>query len=69
MAIVALLVTVGVAIGVLLIWSAARNQRCPAELRGDWWSAFEREFQAYAARTARTPNRDPGRRRERGSAS
>jgi uncharacterized lipoprotein YddW (UPF0748 family) len=69
MTIVVLLATVGVAVGVLLIWSAARGQRCPPELRGDWWTAFEREFQAYAASTTRTSKRDAGRRRERPSSS
>ncbi len=26
-----------------------RRRRTPHELRGDWWTPFEREFRAYAA--------------------
>lgn len=42
---------------------AARHRRTPRELRGDWWSDFEREFRAYARAAAK---RDRERRRHRG---
>jgi len=36
-----------------LLWlgvEVVREFRTPAELRGDWWRKFEREFRAYAQR-------------------
>ncbi len=47
-------------LGVLATWSLAglvlavviRYRRRPVELRGDWWTSFEREFRAYAAVTS-----------------
>jgi hypothetical protein len=30
-----------------------RRQRTPAELRGNWWGDFERQFRAYAAEATR----------------
>lgn len=33
------------------------QRRTPVELRGDWWSGFERDFRAYATHTARRPRR------------
>jgi hypothetical protein len=38
-----------------------RARRTPPELHGDWWSAFEREFRAYAARVEKG-RRQPGER-------
>lgn len=51
------LVVLSVACGMAMIFLATRRLRTPPELRGDWWSDFEREFRAYAARTARPPRR------------
>lgn len=36
-----------------------RRRRTPSELRGDWWTRFENEFRAYAARMeqSRRPRR------------
>lgn len=34
-----------------------RRRQTPVELRGDWWSRFEAEFRAYAARTSAPPRR------------
>jgi hypothetical protein len=31
-----------------------RRRRIAAELRGDWWPRFEREFHAYASRAWET---------------
>ncbi len=42
------LLAVVVRIGVPMI----RRQRLNRQLRGDWWSGFEREFRAYANRLA-----------------
>ncbi|HTX07299.1 MAG TPA: hypothetical protein VME22_01745 [Solirubrobacteraceae bacterium] len=61
LALVGVLAALAVGIGGLLY--AIRERRTPRELRGDWWTDFEREFHAYAERTARPP-RD--RRRQRG---
>lgn len=52
-------IALAVMAGVTLLITRARAQRRPAELRGDWWSAFERDFRAYAA-TAR-PTKSPRR--------
>jgi hypothetical protein len=48
-------------IAIRLFWPAVRRRRTPAELRGDWWPQFEREFRAYALRA--TVGRDRHRRR------
>jgi hypothetical protein len=59
-----------VACGTLAILAAVRHLRTPPELRGDWWTEFEREFRAYASRANRAasqdPDRDRRRRRQRG---
>jgi hypothetical protein len=42
-----------------------RRRRTPPELRGDWWTSFEREFREYARRTGdggRGARRRPGER-------
>lgn len=52
----------------LALWF--EDRRTPAELRGDWWSAFEQEFRAYSTRSAQPrgetrrnpPTRRPDRR-------
>jgi hypothetical protein len=41
-----------VACGAGAIFAAVGRLRTPAELRGDWWREFEREFRAYARRAA-----------------
>lgn len=43
------LLVLGVACGAGAIFAAVRRLRTPAELRGDWWREFEREFRAYAS--------------------
>ena len=61
---VTLLIVVGiVAIGTAAILGAVHRHRTPPELRGDWWTPFEREFRAYArqaARQRRAPRRHRG---------
>lgn len=61
LAIVFLVLALAGGIGALL--STVRRRRTPAELRGDWWTPFEREFRAYAQQAAR---RGRDRRRNRG---
>jgi hypothetical protein len=64
MAVLALAVLVlAMASGICAIGVIARRRRTPRELRGDWWTSFEREFRAYAEHVAA---RDPDRRRHRG---
>jgi hypothetical protein len=49
-----LIVVVAVIVGAVVIRlavSALRHVRLAAELRGDWWPRFEREFRAYASRS------------------
>ena len=51
------------AAGACAIFAAVRYRRTPPELRGDWWTPFEREFRAYAKQAA---SRERQRRRHRG---
>jgi hypothetical protein len=44
-----LLVVTTLAFSGYFVVSVWRSGRVPAELRGDWWSRFERDFRAYAA--------------------
>jgi len=50
------LVVLTVAAGTCVILIVAHRHCTPRELRGDWWSDFEREFRAYA-RSAASPRR------------
>ncbi len=52
-----------IAVGAVAI-VAAHHRRTPPELRGDWWTPFEREFRAFARQQA--ASRDRERRRHRG---
>lgn len=47
-----LMAVMAVAVGVRLITPVVRRRRLAAELREDWWPAFERELQAYASRAS-----------------
>lgn len=49
----ALLFVIAAFLATRVVMPAIRRHRTPDELRGDWWPAFEREFRAYARRTAR----------------
>jgi hypothetical protein len=53
-----LIVTVVLAFAAYPTVCAVRRHRKPPELRGDWWTPFERELRAYAERTSRSANRD-----------
>ncbi|HKO27633.1 MAG TPA: hypothetical protein VJU80_09265 [Solirubrobacteraceae bacterium] len=55
-----LLVIVALAGGAGAIVLAMRRRRTPRELRGDWWTPFEREFRAYAMQAARQRRRHRG---------
>ena len=48
-----ILVALTVVLGTCAICLAVRRLRTPPELRGDWWPQFEREFRAYASRSAK----------------
>ena len=64
MSVIALvIVACALAIGTCAILAAVRYRRTPTELRGDWWTPFEREFRAYAKQSTK-PGRE--RRRHRG---
>jgi hypothetical protein len=63
MEIALILLVLAAAVGVGAVLVTLRRRRAPADLRGDWWSAFERDFRAYAAQAA---GRDRQRRRHRG---
>ena len=58
-----ILVVLGLAGGVWAIGATVHRRRTPRELRGDWWTPFEREFRAYARQAA---GRDRERRRHPG---
>jgi hypothetical protein len=53
------------ACGTCAILAAVRRRRTPRELRGDWWTPFEREFRAYAREVAGRERRRHGHRGER----
>ncbi len=44
-------VIVALAVAVRLGLPVLQRRRIAAELRGDWWTRFEREFRAYASRS------------------
>ncbi len=51
--VVLVLAVIGV-VGICLLVQEVRGHRRPAELRGDWWTSFEREFRAYASEVTRS---------------
>lgn len=57
MILVIVLALLGVALGVYVIFLARQDWSAPAELRGEWWTEFEREFRAYADRVAEVQSR------------
>jgi hypothetical protein len=59
-----LIVAIALAGGTCAILAAMHHRRKPPELRGDWWTPFEREFRAFAREQAAV--RDRQRRRHRG---
>jgi hypothetical protein len=56
------------ALAIYFAVGAVRRRRTPSELRGDWWTAFEREFRSYAKRAAGSPRQGERRRGPHGSA-
>jgi hypothetical protein len=56
------LVIIALASGACAILVALRRRRTPPELRGDWWTPFEREFRAYARQASRQRRRHRGER-------
>ena len=61
---VLVLAALALAGGACAIVVTVRRRRTPPELRGDWWTPFEREFRAYARQ--QSGRRDRQRRRHRG---
>jgi hypothetical protein len=59
--VVFLLVVAVVPAGAYFVLAVSRELRTPPELRGDWWTAFEREFHAYGrAAAGRHQRGEPG---------
>ncbi|MGN6870159.1 MAG: hypothetical protein ACTHMY_17355 [Solirubrobacteraceae bacterium] len=54
------LVILALACGAGAIFVATHRRRTPRELRGDWWTPFEREFRDYASQAARQRRRHRG---------
>lgn len=48
-----------------LLFAWLRRRQAPPQVRGDWWAQFEREFRAYAARTANARGETSDRTRSR----
>ncbi|MFL5864661.1 MAG: hypothetical protein ACJ780_28525 [Solirubrobacteraceae bacterium] len=62
------LIVGGTAAGGYFAYRSWLHRRTPPELRGDWWTSFERDFRAYARSATRAPdNRDRHGPRHRGS--
>jgi hypothetical protein len=59
---VLVLAALALAGGACAIIVTVRRRRTPPELRGDWWTPFEREFRAYARQAARQRRRHRGER-------
>jgi len=51
MLLVALVILIVLAVAVRLAGPPIRRRWMVVELRGDWWTGFEREFRAYASRS------------------
>jgi hypothetical protein len=60
MEVLVLIVMLGAVAGLIAILLARHRLRTPRELRGDWWTPFEREFRAYASQAARQRRRHRG---------
>ena len=41
----------------LCVSAVSLELRTPPDLRGNWWTAFERDFRAYERAAARPPQR------------
>jgi hypothetical protein len=54
------LVILVLASGAGAILVTLHRRRTPRELRGDWWTPFEREFRDYARQAARQRRRHRG---------
>jgi hypothetical protein len=55
-----MLVALAVGVGLRFGLPVLRRWRMNAQLRGDWWSRFEREFREYAGAGAKSsPERQP----------
>jgi hypothetical protein len=54
------LVILALATGAGAIFFTMHRRRTPPELRGDWWTPFEREFRAYARQAPRERRRHRG---------
>lgn len=50
MSILLVAVVIILGVGIFTVWRAAHSGDTPPELKGDWWSDFERQFRAYAQR-------------------
>jgi hypothetical protein len=59
---VLVLAALALAAGVCVIVITVRRRRTPPELRGDWWTPFEREFRDYARQAAHQRRRHRGER-------
>lgn len=62
---VALAVVIGVVVGLIgfKVGMALRTWRTPPEVRGDWWTSFERDFRLYAERVTESRSSRGQRRR------
>ena len=61
--VVVLVLALTAVVGLCLLVQEMSGRRTPADLRGDWWTSFEREFRAYA-REMTSPQRTEGRGRD-----
>jgi hypothetical protein len=66
--VVALVLAIIAVVGLCLLVQEASRRRAPAELRGDWWTSFEREFRAYAREVSRSERSKSHRRDQPGAA-
>lgn len=67
LALVVLVATLVAVVAIALVVQEVRRRR-PPELRGNWWTAFEREFRAYAREVERSRRTRSHRRDQPGQA-
>jgi hypothetical protein len=68
LALVVLVATLVAVVAIALVVQEVRLRRPPPELKGDWWTAFEHEFRAYAREVERSRHMRSRRRNQPGEA-
>jgi hypothetical protein len=68
LALVVLVATLVAVVAIAMVVQEVRRRRTPPELQGEWWTAFERQFRAYAREVERSKRTRSRRRDQPGQA-